>query len=379
MRLRNSFSCGPKRSSDSQPGSAPGSFSALRRKAPAVLLRAHAKSAGEGISQHIDTAIPATVRHILHGSRTKLECPTRGLQPDVFHILCRRGVHLTLEHSNQRSHAGGHAVGQQCRRQLMTQVLAYPKAKIIEARSLNALRPESHAELRLATRTPKKQHEVLGDIQCHLVAQILADQGQRQVDACGYASRRIHIPVPHPYRTRIDFDLRIALRKLRGAAPVRGCPPTIQQTCLGKRKGTHADGAQATNRAGSCLEPGDGRSVQALDRRKSGGHQQGVDSVFRSPLLIERAVRPESNASLALDMRAGTGADQLKPIGSRLAAIQPVGQGEHLSGPDDIQGIDGWQTQDNHTPRRSAHAPARRPYSLLHRVLARGSGWHNLS
>ncbi len=122
-----------------------------------------------------------------------------------------------------------------------------------EAFTFLRLRRQRGAELRLAAGALHEYDQLARRFHRHLVAIVLLDQGQRQVDAGRDAGRG-------PQRSVLDVDpVRIDVyRRMQGGQalhpfPVRGHALAVQLAGRGQQEGAGADGAQPPH--GGCPLP----------------------------------------------------------------------------------------------------------------------------
>src|SRR5204862_2353292 len=91
------------------------------------------------------------------------------------------------------------------------------------------------------------EHELERGLLRDLVAKILRDHRERQVDAGGDPSRGPDIAVANKNLVRLEPDLGIGGNEMLRALPMRGCAATIEQAGFSQNvsAGAHAGDADA--------------------------------------------------------------------------------------------------------------------------------------
>src|SRR5580692_10558963 len=89
------------------------------------------------------------------------------------------------------------------------------------------------------------EHELPRGLLRDLLAMILRDQRQRQIDSCGDAGRTPDIAVADENPVGFQFHLGISLEKLPGALPMRGGAAAIKQAGFGQNEGAGTDAGEA--------------------------------------------------------------------------------------------------------------------------------------
>src|SRR5439155_26003582 len=100
-------------------------------------------------------------------------------------------------------------------------------------------------ELRLAAAAAVIEHELPRGLLRDVIAEILRDYRQRQVDAGGDPRRTPDVAVAHENPVGLQFYSRIGRQEMPGALPVRGGASAVEQAGFGKDVGSGADAGDA--------------------------------------------------------------------------------------------------------------------------------------
>ena len=195
-----------------------------------------------------------------------LDEPTRGL------------AHLGGEDPGEVAHAHGGGIGEDGNPVVavglaLDQVLDGP-----HRRPLRSGHPHRCGELGLSTGAVKEHDQPSGHRLGHLVAQVVLDEGEGQIDPGGDPGTGPVLPVPDVDRIGIDLQRGKVGRQCLGAGPVGGDPPPVEQTRLGGQKRAGADGGHPPAGRGDPFDPRQQRGVPA--RRPcpiTSGQEEGVD------------------------------------------------------------------------------------------------------
>ena len=162
-----------------------------------------------------------------------------------------------------------------------------------------ATRPGGHRELRLGAEPAHEHHQVARDGVGRLVALVLLDQREREVDAGGDAGGGEDAPVPDVDRVRVDGHGGEAAAQRRGVLPVRGGPAALQQPGAAERERAGADGRDPARVRGQVRDRPDERDGgPAVDEALAAGHDEGVDG----PELVRAARHADPQAARGGDV-----------------------------------------------------------------------------
>ena len=105
----------------------------------------------------------------------------------------------------------------------------------------------------LPARAAVVQHELPRGFLRNLVAIIIRDHGEREVDAGGDAGRSPDVVVANIDLVGLELDLRIGRNKMFGALPMRGGAASVEQAGFGQHIGAGANTGDAD--AAFCNAP----------------------------------------------------------------------------------------------------------------------------
>ena len=205
---------------------------------------------------------------------------------------------------------------------------------------VGALGGELGAELRLVARPLRTNTTSQRAIaRAHLGAEVVLDQGQRQVDPGGDTGRGPHVAVADEDRVGVDGHRRVPRGQLGAPGPVGGRAAAVEQAGPARRKApVHTD---VTRRAR-------GRALAAA-----------TSAVVRGP---RGAPAPPATTSVSIGPRPRPAPSSRAPDRSPLARCRPrrgerngVGAGpqgartgEHLRRPDGIERLAALEDDDDH-------------------------------
>ena len=112
-------------------------------------------------------------------------------------------------------------------------------------RPVRRLQFQQRRELRLAAAAAMIEHELARGLLRDLVAVILRDHRERQIDAGGDAGRAPDIAVAHEDAVGLELHLRIGGEKLPRALPMGGGAAAVEQAGFGEHEGAGADAGDA--------------------------------------------------------------------------------------------------------------------------------------
>ena len=222
-------------------------------EAPPVGIRWDAEVPLEHAAQGLGAAEPAARRDEVERVARLLELAAGSLQPGALDEAARRLAHLGGEDPREvpDAHGGGRGEGGQpvvATRRGLDEGLHGP-----DGRTLGAGDPHRRRELGLPTGPVEEHHQPAGDGLGDVDAQVLLDQGQREIDAGRDPGTRPVLAVADVDRIGIDGDPGILLGQLAGPGPVGGDAPPVEQPGR-RRRGRRP--SRRSRRAGSAAPPG---------------------------------------------------------------------------------------------------------------------------
>ena len=161
---------------------------------------------------------PATSAIALERGVAGLDRRPGDLQAQALHGLCGRRPGLRREGAGEVPRAHGGAVGEALDGQRLGEMRAHPLDQLDEAAGPPAQFHERR-ELRLAAGPALVDDELLRRPAGDVGAEIVLDEGQRQIDAGGDAGRGPDIAVADEDAIGVQLDLRIAAAEVVRAAP----------------------------------------------------------------------------------------------------------------------------------------------------------------
>lgn len=198
---------------------------------------------------------------------------------------------------------------------------------------------ELSRELRLPARPARVDDEHACRLQGDLAAEVLLDEGERQVHARGDPGGGEHGAVADEDRLRIDVDRRVALGELGAAGPVGSDAPAVEQARLSEQERARAD------RRGAPGAPGDARDALeeiGIGERLADAQPAGDDQRVEFIHLAHRGIGRVGEPAGAPDVAAGAGdADEL----GHLAGDDARGV-EDLPGAGDVERLDAAEGND---------------------------------
>src|SRR5580704_1123534 len=111
-------------------------------------------------------------------------------------VASRRHAHLGREGPGELPRGQAGLAGQRLHRQVRAGMVGDPPLYLTERLPVSQLPGELGAELGLVTRPPQEHHQMPGDVQGRVAAEVVFYQGQREVDPGGDARRGGDVPVP---------------------------------------------------------------------------------------------------------------------------------------------------------------------------------------
>ncbi len=205
--------------------------------------------------------------------------------------------------------------------------------------------PDLRAELRLATGSAQRHHEMPGHRLSHGGTAVLLDHRQRQVDPRRHTGRGPEVTVSDPYGVRIDLDLGVATGELVGPGPVCGDPTTLAAT--GRRQQerprAHRGQSSGSDRGDPCQERSGHVGIAGPGATRD---QHGVGLRTNR---VEGQIGDQDQAGLRQD-RAAVDRGQEEPVAlphvmQVLHAL--VGPGKDLSRADHVERLHTWEQRED--------------------------------
>jgi hypothetical protein len=134
-------------------------------------------------------------------------------------------------------------------------MLGGPGDQLAHRRGLRRLQAQRGAVLALIAGAPQVKDHGPRHRQRHVGAQIVFDQGQRQIHPRGDAGRGDDLSVAHPDAIGLDVQAGKFAGQLLGAAPMGGDAAAVEQTGLGQQEGPRANRAQPANPRSHSPQP----------------------------------------------------------------------------------------------------------------------------
>ncbi len=150
-----------------------------------------------------------------------------------------------------------------------------PALHLAQRLAVRELSGQLGAELSLVARAAQEDDEVAGDLQGRVTAEVVFDQGQREVDAGGHPGRGGDVAVADEDRVRIHGQAGIPGSQCVAVGPVGGHPPPAEQAGLGQQERAGADRHQARGPGCAFPEPADEVRVGPAGSL-SPGHDQHI-------------------------------------------------------------------------------------------------------
>ncbi|CAM5496372.1 hypothetical protein SNARM312S_03373 [Streptomyces narbonensis] len=214
-------------------------------------------------------------------------------------------------------------------------VLGDPLLEVAQRLPVGGLGGQLDAELGLVARAAQEDDQMAGDGEGDVPAEVLLDQGEREVDAGGDAGGGGEAAVPDEDGVRVHVDLRIAAGEVVAGDPVGRHPVPVEESGLGEEQRPGADGDQASGPRGVRAQPVDegrvGRPGPLAARDDEGVRRAVGDRLF------EGGVGEQAQSALGADRPAVEGGG---PEGVRgRVAGGAAGTGEHLEGAGDVEAL----------------------------------------
>ena len=224
-------------------------------EAAAVLIGADAEGAQEGAPHRLRRAVPAGAGRLLDPVRGIFQAAPGRLEPDAVDVASRRHAHLGREGASELPRGQAGLAGQRFHGQVRGRVIGDPPLDVTQRLPVRQLPGELGAELGLVSRAAQEHHQVPGDIERRVPAEIVFHQGQREVDPGGDPRRGGDVPVPDEDRVRLDAYRRVLRGQRAAVGPVGRHPPPVEQPGLGEQEGARAHRDQAIRPAAVRPQP----------------------------------------------------------------------------------------------------------------------------
>lgn len=172
-----------------------------------------------------------------------------------------------------------------------------------------------------------------------ILAEIVLDEGEREVDAGGNAGRGPDIAIVNEDAVRIDADPRIAASEIVRACPMRGGAAAVEQPCFRQQIGARADAGDPPRAA--AFQPGGD-----LFGRRQRAHDLAAGNDDRVEALVAQGRRGQADARRAFDL-AATGGQHRELIA---AGAETTGDLEGRRRPRGIQQLEPGMDNDRDCP-----------------------------
>ena len=327
-------------------------------KAAPVLGGADTECPQERPAHRLRRAEAAARRHRGQRLAGVLQGAPRRLQTQALDVAGRCDPRLGAEAAGEVAGAHVCPLRQRLHGEVGRQALHGEALDVAQRVALGRLGGEGGAELRLVGRSAQEEDEVTGDRQRRLPAQVVLDEGEREVHPGGHPGGGPDVTVADEDRLGVDADAGVATGELGRRDPVSRCAAVVEQTGGGEGEGPGADGGDAAGAAGAGGDPVEHGAV-AAERLAAGaaGDQEGVDprgDLFHGAVgqQGEAAGGPHGLTVGRDDLNAVGGAAS-RSTGPRRRAVrsgrpgeQLVGAGEDLEWAGDVEALDAGVDED---------------------------------
>ena len=207
-----------------------------------------------------------------------------------------------------RAHRG--ARGERLDAEVVPGVGGDPALEVAQTVALRRLRGELDAELRLVPRASQEEHQPAGDGERGLVAEVVLDEREREVDARGDSGGGEDVAVTNEDRVGFDPNSRMTARECLARGPVSGRAPAVEEPGGGEHEGAGADRRDPGAASRRWLRAW---AVAFRDRRRGrpGGRSRNAPARLRGPRS-----RPGSRGRRSR-LRAATGSRPRTPRAAR--------------------------------------------------------------
>ncbi len=282
---------------------------------------------------------PAARGNLFEAQRSILEKTAGGINACFLDELGRCHPQLFQKHAREIARAHACARGQGLHREILVEVLQHPIGQVAKHAASRCLCSEMAAELRLPSRALEKNHQAACHGEGQGMTKILLDQGQGQIDACGYTSRGVDLTVAHEDGIGFHGNARIAGEQ-RHHRPVRCRPASIQQSGLSQEESATAYRGQAPHASSPSPQPVEkGRVARSL-MHLAAGHDQRVDPGSRREVGVLRQDRePRAGGDWASMVCQDPNVVGRRRRGMRLRPA-PVGHCKNFQRPGQVERLD---------------------------------------
>ena len=122
---------------------------------------------------------------------------------------------------------------------------AIQSCSVAQRLALGRLRGELSAELGLAARALDEQHEPARDLERRRAAEVVLDEGEREIHPRRHAGGGVDVAVAHEDRVGSTVTCRVTARRAPRSRPSAWWPAPVEQAGLGQQEGAGAHRAHA--------------------------------------------------------------------------------------------------------------------------------------
>ncbi|ARX87808.1 hypothetical protein SMD44_07290 [Streptomyces alboflavus] len=276
------------------------------------------------------------------------------LDADAVDVLARCHAGLRVEGAGEVPGREPGALREGLHAQVSPGMLGDPLLDLAQRLTAGRLRRQLGAELRLVAGAAQEHDEVARDGQRRVPAQVLLDEGERQVDARRDARRGRHVPVPYVDGVGVHVDLRVVPGECVAVRPVGRRATAVEQAGAGEQDGPGADRDQPLGERCVGPQPGD-QGLVLVPGARAARHQDGVRHRGAGPsrVLGERGVRDQREPARRPHGGAveGGGAHLVR----RGVGVGVARSREHLGGARDVEALDAVEEDDQDGSLLHAH------------------------
>ena len=327
-------------------------------EAAAVLAGADAEGSQEGAPHRLRRAVPAAASRLLNPVGGIFQVAPGRLEPDQVDVTSRRHAHLGREGAGELARGKARLAGQRFHGQVRPRVVGDPPLHVTQRLPVRQLPGELGAELGLVPRAAQEHHQMPGDIEGRVPAEVVFHQGQREVDPGGDPRRGGDVPVPDEDRIRIDAQRRVLGGQRAAVGPVGRHPPPVEQAGLGEQEGARAHRDQAARPAAVLAQPS-GELRAWPPGSFSPGHDQQVRA---GPVELAQVLVGRDAQAARGPYHAAAEARGADVVSRAIAVMGPPGvsPGEHLERAGHVQALHLVEEDHQHRAHVSQCDDARR-------------------
>jgi hypothetical protein len=276
------------------------------------------------------------------------------LEPARLHEGCGRGARLAVEDPAERSHAHRAPVGERGHRQVGVGMLGDERQEVAEWFPQGPAHRELCADLGELARPMDEDDHLAGRCHGECRTVVVLDEGEREVDAGGHASRRPHVAVAHVDAVGLDADRGEVRREGVAHRPVGRRPAPVEQARPREQQSAAAHRRDPPRRPGRAGQPANEVEViSRLTRAVTAGHHQRVDRTSDRPSWLGS----DDQSRRGREHPARHRHDRRRVRGAR---AESIGHREHFEGTYDVQAQHPGERDDGHDPgigrRRGTHS-----------------------